>query len=49
MNNLLKPLLVGAHLELQNIESRENKGIMILLSQLGDPYNIVEEVVRKDI
>lgn len=31
MNNVLKPLLVGAHLELRNIENRENKGIMQVL------------------
>lgn len=48
MNNSLKPLLVGAHLELQSIENRENKGIITLLQLLGDPYNIIEEVVQND-
>ena len=48
MNSLMKPLLVGAYLELKNIENRENKGIVTLLSLLGNPTNIVEEVIGND-
>lgn len=44
----MKPLLVGAYLELKNIENRENKGIVTLLSLLGNPSNIVEEVIGND-
>ena len=48
MNSLMKPLLVGAYLELKNIENRENKGIVTLLSLLGNPSNIVEEIIGND-
>ncbi|CAD8103206.1 unnamed protein product [Paramecium primaurelia] len=48
MNNMLKPLLVGAHLELRSIENRDNKGIIQLLQMLGDPNTIVDEYVTKD-
>ena len=44
----MKPLLVGAYLELKNIENRENKGIVSLLSLQGNPTNIVEEVIGND-
>ncbi|CAK89404.1 unnamed protein product (macronuclear) [Paramecium tetraurelia] len=48
MNNMLKPLFVGAHLELRSIENRDNKGILQLLQMLGDPNTIVDEYVTKD-
>lgn len=46
MNQLLKPLVVTHYLELKNIEKQENKGILVILKLMGDPENIVEEVLN---
>ena len=47
MNEMLKTLIVAQHLELKEIEKQDNKGVIVLLSLLGDPESVVEDVVSK--